>query len=335
MNRTLLLHQGALGDLILSLPAIHSIKCGAAPDSLHLISRTDLHELLLSNAFIDGASSGDSGFFAPLFGGVHLPEALKDFLMQYRSVFIFSRGPALFLMERVAQYIPRSFHIKTVPPAGEIVHVSDFQHNQALSAGLENAVPMPALDAVDSSARPPRRTAVILHPGSGGRGKCWPLEYYLDLAAILLKSGGHNIRFLMGPAEGEDVVQLLIRGIRRRGIDADIVRDKPISFIAPLLKSAALYVGNDSGITHLASALGVLTVALFGPTDPRLWGPRGEGTRIVRSSLPCSPCDEERYCSCGERNCLKTIGVDSVVKEIRSLIGDGAARHELFQKKVI
>jgi ADP-heptose:LPS heptosyltransferase len=322
MKKTLVWHQGALGDLILSLPAIHAIRCGAETDYIHLISRTDLRELLLSNGLIDEASSNDSGVFAPLFGSDRLPGTLMDFLREYSSAFIFARSPDLFFLRRIAEYIPRTFHIRTVPPAGEIVHVSDFQRAALLSAGFKSAVPMAVLDADACSARGSSRKIFVCHPGSGGRGKCWPLENYLDLLSVLSESCGHSACILIGPAEGEEVYRSMVKGMDKRGITGEIVKDRPVSYIASLLKSSAFYMGNDSGITHLASALGVPTIALFGPTDHRLWRPTGKDTRVVRSGFPCSPCDERRYRGCGERKCLETIGVSSVMETIGELVRD-------------
>jgi ADP-heptose:LPS heptosyltransferase len=320
MKKTLVWHQGALGDLILSLPAIHTIKCDAETDYIHLISRTDLREFLLANGLIDEASSNESGFFAPLFVSDRLPETLMDFLRGYGSAFIFARSPDLFLLRRIAECIPRTFHIRTVPPAGEIVHVSDFQLAALLAAGLDKAVPMPVLDAAPCFAPGSSRKIFVCHPGSGGRGKCWPLGKYLDLISALSGSCGHSACMLVGPAEGEEVYRAVVEGMGKRGISGEMVKDRPISYIASVLKSSAFYVGNDSGITHLASALGVPTIALFGPTDHRLWRPTGKETRVVRSEFPCSPCDEQRYRACGKRECLETIGVSSVMERICGLV---------------
>jgi ADP-heptose:LPS heptosyltransferase len=324
MKKTLVWHQGALGDLILSLPAIHTIRCDAETDYIHLISRTDVQELLLSNGLIDEASSNDSGVFTPLFGSDRLPGALMDFLREYGSAYIFARSPDLFFLRRIAECIPRTFHIRTVPPAGEIIHVSDFQRAALLSAGLEEAVPMPVLDADTCFASGSRRKIFACHPGSGGRGKCWPLENYLDLISVLSESCGHSACILIGPAEGEEVCRSMVKEMDKRGITGEMVKDRSVSYIASLLKSSAFYVGNDSGITHLASALGVPTIALFGPTDHRLWRPTGKDTRVVNSGSPCSPCDEQRYRRCCERKCLETVGVSSVMETIGGLVGDCA-----------
>jgi ADP-heptose:LPS heptosyltransferase len=322
VKKTFVWHQGALGDLILSLPAIHTIKGGGGTDYLHLISRTDLRELLLSNKIINEASFTDSGIFAPLFGNGQLPRTLRDLLKEYSSAFIFARSPDPFFLRRIAECIPRTFYVRTIAPAGRIVHVSDFQISEVLSAGVASAVPMPVLDTSPRTAPESPRRTFAFHPGSGGRGKCWPLESFLQLISVLSESYCHSVCILLGPAEGEEVFRSVVGGMDRRGLTGEIVKERPLSYVASLLKSSALYVGNDSGITHLASALGVPTIALFGPTDHRLWQPTGKETRVVRSGFPCSPCDEVGYRGCGRRKCLETIAVGSVTEKICELMRD-------------
>ncbi len=322
MKKTLVWHQGALGDLVLSLPAIHAIKSDAETEFLHLVSRADLHELLLSNGFIDEASSNDSGLFSVLFGGGRIPERVRDFLVKFNRAFVFSRGADATFLGEVAKWIPRSFHIRTVPAAGEIIHVSDFQLAGLAAAGIRQAAGMPVLDAVARPGHGGPVKGVTVHPGSGGMAKCWSLERYLDCISILARE--HPVVMLLGPAEDEKFVRQVSEGMATVGIKADIVRNRSISHISCLLKASSLYIGNDSGITHLASVLGVPTVALFGPTDHRLWKPVGKNTRVVRSGIPCSPCNEKSYRRCGGRKCLETIGVSSVIEEIRALIGTHA-----------
>jgi heptosyltransferase-3 len=324
MKKTLVWHQGALGDLILSLPAIHTIKCDAQTDHLHLISRTDLRELLLSNGIIDEASSSDGGIFAPLFGSGQLPRTLMDFLRGYGSAYIFARSPDPVFLRRTAECIPRTFRVRTIPPAGHIVHVSHFQVSEVRSVGLVGAVPVPVLVTSHCTTPGPSGKTFALHPGSGGRGKCWPLENYLDLISVLSESYNYRVCILLGPAEGDEVFRSLVKGMHKRGLTCEIIKDRPVSYIASLLKSSVLYVGNDSGITHLASVLGVPTIALFGPTDHRLWQPAGEKTRVVRSGFPCSPCDEGRYRGCDEGKCLEAIVVGSVMEKICELVVDCA-----------
>ena len=76
-------------------------------------------------------------------------------------------------------------------------------------------------------------------------------------------------------------------------------------------------------MTHLAAAVGIPTIALFGPTDPEIWGPRGERVAILRKHLGCSPCTEEELERCDHRRCLKLIEVEEVIERARKLMYRG------------
>lgn len=116
---------------------------------------------------------------------------------------------------------------------------------------------------------------VVCHPGSGGRGKCWSPAGFARAVARLEAP----VVVVLGPAEVE------------RGLDptafgrARVLLEPPIDDLIALLAGAAAYLGNDAGPTHLAAALGTPTVAVFGPTDPARWGPRGGRVRIVQGDL--------------------------------------------------
>jgi len=99
---------------------------------------------------------------------------------------------------------------------------------------------------------------IVIHRGSGSPKKCWP---HFD--ELLKRMPGATV--LKGPAEGE-------------------VRPLPLADVCSLLRGCRAYIGNDSGITHLAAYLGVPALALFGPTDPRIWGPIGRRVRIIWKS---------------------------------------------------
>ena len=119
-----------------------------------------------------------------------------------------------------------------------------------------------------------------IHPGSGGRSKNWPLENFLNLAEQLQAQQRWQPFFILGPVE-EEVSPGTAESIRARGFP--LVRHLPLNVLAGLLELSAGYLGNDSGVTHLAAALNLPTFALFGPTDPGLWGPVGKRVVILRS----------------------------------------------------
>ena len=111
----------------------------------------------------------------------------------------------------------------------------------------------------------PRHDAVILHPFSGSAKKNWPLEHFRELAARL-----GRVEWTCGPEEQLDTA-------RRFGDLAELAR---------WIAGARLYIGNDSGITHLAAAVGTPVLALFGPTDPVIWCPAGAHVRWMPFADP-------------------------------------------------
>lgn len=139
-----------------------------------------------------------------------------------------------------------------IPPDDSGSHAADFFASQV-------GCPVPAVPRI----RCPRVDGgfAVIHPFSGSARKCWPIERYQELAQRLEMP----VRWCAGP---EDQLP-------------DAVRIADLYELACWLATARVYIGNDSGITHLAAAVGTPVVALFGPTDPRIWAPRGPKVRII------------------------------------------------------
>jgi len=104
--------------------------------------------------------------------------------------------------------------------------------------------------------------------------------------------------------------------MRQHMQDPILLHDLPLPLLAAILSRCRLYVGNDSGVTHLAAAVGVPTVAIFGPTDPDVWAPRGPGVRVVRAATPCAPCAPPQRQACQQRACLEAVSVQAVLDAI-------------------
>jgi heptosyltransferase-2 len=123
---------------------------------------------------------------------------------------------------------------------------------------------------------------VALHPGSGGTAKRWPASRFAALARWLIAEGATPV-VIAGPAD-DDVLGTLLGsvGAADRMI---VVRGASIGALVEILRTCVLYVGNDSGITHLAALVGIPVVALFGPSDPALWAPPGRRVHIIRATL--------------------------------------------------
>lgn len=127
---------------------------------------------------------------------------------------------------------------------------------------------------------PPKKRAtdsidnLFIHPGSGGRQKCLPLSFYEDIAKLALGSG-MNVTVLFGHVEVDYGIdkEWRLKGVRK-------IVNEPLPYIKEVLSSAGLFLGNDSGITHLAAGLGIPVVSLFLSTNPMIWAPVGSYVRV-------------------------------------------------------
>jgi len=121
---------------------------------------------------------------------------------------------------------------------------------------------------------------LAIHPGSGNPAKNWSPSHFAGVADWA--AGRARVLLISGPAQ--DGVEE-VRGVLKKATPL-IARNLSLLQLAAVLRRCTAYLGNDSGITHLASSLGLATVALFGPTDPEVWGPRGSFVRIMRGKKP-------------------------------------------------
>lgn len=169
------------------------------------------------------------------------------------------------------------------------------------------------LDAqgVGAPARP-----VGLHLGAAfGPSKLWPPRSFGQLGARLAAAGLAPL--LLGTGADTEQAREAAEGAGM-GLPSLVGRDRP-ALLQALLGRLACLVSGDTGVAHLAAALGVPTVTLFGPTDPRLSAPRGPHARALSTSAPCSPCF---LATCPiDHVCLRCIGVDRVLEEVLRVLG--------------
>ncbi len=125
---------------------------------------------------------------------------------------------------------------------------------------------------------------VVVHPGSGGRQKCWASERF-DALIEHLGRIGRPVQVVLGEVERE---RLDPRWAARWSRVCDVIEPADLIELSEVIGRAAVFIGNDSGPTHLAAQLGVATVALFGPTDPRVWAPVGPAVTLVAPPQPCA-----------------------------------------------
>ncbi len=272
MRRIAVLRPGALGDAILALPVLDALRSWAPGAELMVVGHP-VFRLAVQGGLADRWLAFDDARLLPLFAS----DGKCDVLAGFDLCLAFVSGTADVLASALERSgVRRSVVWPSRPPRG--VHVVDHLLGAAREAGAPTVDATPRLKVhEDWLARGRERLGDIgdflaMHPGSGGRSKCWPLERFVEASRLV----GLPVVWLLGPAEFE-------RGGFEEvcGEVGRVVANPGLEELAGILALARGYLGNDSGVSHLAAALGVPTVAVFGPTDPREWGPRGERVRTL------------------------------------------------------
>ena len=276
----LVIRPGALGDTVLTEPVVASLRAAYPEARIELAGRTDFLPLLVGPGRADACRSMDGPQLTSLFsdGPVALPAC--DVAIAYLP----DADGALAV--RLAAHAERSVVFDPRPLERGGVHICEHLLSALKPLGVAPLRSRPQLTALPAWIEAARNAlggdadCTVIHPGSGGSGKLWQAEKW---AAVIAGLRPLPVVLTCGPADAETVAELLAQADRT---DIRVLRDCPATTLAGALAGARLYLGCDSGVTHLAAALGVPTVALFGPTDPRVWAPRvcaprGEQVRVL------------------------------------------------------
>jgi len=318
--RILVLHPGALGDLILGLPVLATLRKRHPYARIFGFVRFPVWRytsLDIQTQYLE--SSGIHRLFStPDAGVTGAAELVVSWMGASDRDFVDN------LAEATGGKV---FAVSPNPPEGGVIHVSQYLLNKlGLSSGA--AVPTwtdapatlkasskddeaadKALNGLDIESIP---SLLVIHPGSGAPAKRWPAPRFADVAGRWRSAGG-SVLLLEGPADRERVSAIAGQG------KMAVLRDAPLGVLISILSRCASYLGNDSGITHLAAGAGAATVALFGPTDPRVWGPVGPRVKIIYSAADCSPCERSSWSQCREGGCMDGIDAEQVWGELFSI----------------
>jgi ADP-heptose:LPS heptosyltransferase len=307
---TLVYHTGALGDFITILPALSVWRNDHPNEPLTLMGRPEIGSFALETGCIDAFIDVTLARFAPLFNPDPSAET-AEILAPYSHAIIFSAGDSSLIAHcrksGISVYEQPPFPLNRVHVVD--YHISLFKDPQAVP--MHKRMPRILVPQSSLQASFPlvgaREKFCILHAGSGSVNKNWPFDRF-EYVADRLRKQGKNIVWIRGPAES---------AMRFPDVDR-IVENQTLSVLAAILQRAELFLGNDSGVAHLAAAVGCPSLVMFGPSDPQVWSPRGDRVRIVFSKkVSCSPChfpqDVPREC---DRQCL----TDLTVEEVFSLL---------------
>jgi heptosyltransferase III len=286
MQHILVVRGGALGDGLLTLPALAALRTRWPLARITLVGPRNVLPFARAAGLADRAVPIEDEAGLTLMAANAEPPAWAAadlavvWLQRWRAV-----------AQRLAHWgAAQVLAGPSLPAADERVHVADHLFRVLATGDIGRsclARPLPVPDQALPAARqwwldhplPANVPVIALHPGSGGRHKCWPQERYLALARRLT-GAGQAVLVCLGPAESTSLRPW--RDLGQVQADCRIAYDLDLPTLAGLLGRCAGFIGNDAGVTHLAAALGLPTIAIFGPTDPDRWAPRGRSVRVLR-----------------------------------------------------
>jgi ADP-heptose:LPS heptosyltransferase len=320
-TKILIWHQGALGDLLLAGPSLAAISRHFPKARITALGHPERWGLLAGSLPLEAVWDSGEAMWAPLFGSGALPSRIRERLARFQLALVFSPRPQTVLQDQLHQAgIPLVHWLPSFPETGTDA-VAALQARRLAAFGISY---LPAPFQLVLGDNPEEETVELpgpwlaVAPGSGQARKNWPLSHYYEVSRALAWQFGLKVVWLAGPAERPLLPYLEALA---QAQDHLLLANRPLPRVARILSRCRLYLGNDSGLTHLAAAVaGPEVLALFGPTDPRVWAPLGPQVNIL--SAPCSqaPCAVGRTIPCSEPHCMEALSPETVLAKAARLL---------------
>jgi heptosyltransferase III len=318
VRRLLIWHQGALGDLLLAGPALAAIHRHYPQARITALGHPERWQLFAQNLPLEAIWDSSAAIWSNLFSEAALAPMLKQRLAAFDLALVFSPRQQPRLAARLTLAgIAAVGWIPAFPPAGNgRLPVEALQAEYCARLGLEISDQPCRLawgkdDAAAALELMGNGSWLAVAPGSGHACKNWPLSHFYELARALAWEHRLRVVWLAGPAEQGMIPYL---GALAAAQGHLLLTRQPLSKLTAILSRCRLYLGNDSGLTHLAAASGAGGVlALFGPTDPEIWAPKGVQVRVLSGSCPQAPCSHGREIPCTQPRCLQNLAPEAVM----------------------
>ena len=283
-GKILVIRGGAIGDFIVTLPVLKALRTMFPSAGIEVLCPQRVGDLAVASGHADAfrplEARGLAPFFAPT--GQLDPDwrmyfnrfaVVISYLYDYDGTFqsnVLKSGAMQFI-----QGIHRPSDTATTHASDQLLKtleaVAIFDAHGSAELRLD--------EAPSTGDKSSEGTVVALHPGSGSESKNWPLNRWILLAEALATDA--RLRFLLVGGEAD---QKRLQGIAR-ALPSDrttLLFQQPLTHVARELRSVALFVGHDSGISHLAAAIGLRGILLWGPTNEAVWRPRSDRFDLIR-----------------------------------------------------
>jgi heptosyltransferase-2 len=289
--RILVVRGGAIGDFLMTLPAIGALRERWPEAQIEIVGYPHIIKLACGRHYADAVQPIEAramaGFFVPR--GI-LDPTLMEYFGGFNLVISYLFDPDSTFADNVRRCGARQVVEASARPSRECgMHAAEHYCEPLRSLAIYTTQHCPRVFPNDddhaAAARFLRRTReprVAVHPGSGSENKNWPVEKFAALSRWLVNELAAELLVVRGEAD-DAVVKRLLELVAPGS--ATVIHGLKLTELAAVVEQCALFLGNDSGITHLAAAVGTPTVAFYGPASLRIWEPRPwrtDGVRVVR-----------------------------------------------------
>ncbi len=274
-----MIRGGAIGDFILTLPAIKLLRNSFPAAHLEILGYQHIVALAQMSGYADATRSIEYGGLSTFFtrDGDLAPD-LVAYFSSFQQVVSYLFDPDEIFANNLKRAGVRNF-IAGSPKMNDQEHAARqlARPLERLALYLED----PAAVILPNEQGEIDPALVAIHPGSGSSAKNWPLERFVELGGRLLGRDESRRLLLVGGEADEDRVAQLAAVLPAEKVR--LARNLSLLALACALQNCARFIGHDSGISHLAAAVGTPCLLLFGPTDPAIWAPVNPQVRVLRS----------------------------------------------------
>jgi len=280
--KILVIRGGAIGDFILTLPVLAALRRQFPNARLELLGYPHIAQLAVAGGLADDVRSIDARPLAGFFARGPLDPALQNYFAEFPIILSYLYDPDHIFQTNVLQSCRGQFIAGPHRPDDtKKQHATEVFLEPLQRLAIFDADPIPRLTipVAPPLTRDPRPKLLAFHPGSGSERKNWPMANWIVLTRELAQQTDASLLIVGGEAEADKLSRIAAAFPRPA---AEVAFNWPLAKLAERLAGCSAFVGHDSGITHLAAALGLRTLALWPDTPETVWRPRGDHVALLR-----------------------------------------------------
>ena len=305
--RILVIRRGAIGDVIITLPTFGILREYHPDAYIQVIGNGEYWEIAHKRYYVDAMSAGETKLIPELYSKDGKPsKEITDYFSSFDLILAYINDPKRIVKENLKRIGGKRILVCPPFPKGDDLHAADYTALILREIGLDVNPPLfpkvhlrsedldfasqslsSLIETVETHCNASLQTEfrssiaykplVAIHPRTYGI-KGWAIEKFISIGKWIENTLGGKSIWLLGPAEEEN-----LKLIKSNFTSSPLLYMNSLPSVAAILSFTHLYIGCDTGISHLAAAVGAPVLALFGPTNPHVWGPRGKKVVMIKA----------------------------------------------------